>query len=214
MSDMSGRSMKSRWAAGAALCTVAMFAQAADEPSAAPIEAGWKAQEIRYAYTGFTTAYSCDAAERRLKDILLVLGAHEQTRVRAQGCEPSRVSRNFFVVITTATPVPLAERPTPVVNTSQEGLLKRLGVQPQQLDETFQAQWQTLSLLGQRKLDIEPGDCELLQGLRDFVLPKISVKVLEDDVNCIPHQISHQKPDLKVSTLVKTPSADVAKSKS
>src|SRR5690349_8809416 len=171
MSGISSRSMKSsRWAAGAALSVVAMFAQAADEPSAASIEAGWKTQEIRYAYTGFTTAYNCDAAERRLKDILRTLGAHEQTRVRAQGCNPGGVSRNFFIIVTTATPVPLAERPTPEVNTSRAELLKRLGVPTKQLDETFLAQWQTISLAKERRLDIEAGDCELLQGLRDFVL--------------------------------------------
>lgn len=215
MSGMGSRSMKSRWVSGAVLCTVAMFAQAAETQSAAPIEAGWKTQEIRYAYTGFTTAYNCDSAERRVKDILQALGAHEQTRVRAQGCDPGRVSRNFFIVITTATPVPLADRPAPAVNSSREELLRRLGVASKQLDETFPAQWQTLSLASQRRLDIEPGDCELLQGLRDFVLPKISVKVLEDDVNCVPNQITpYRKPDLKVSALVKVPSADVAKPKS
>lgn len=211
MSDTSSRSIKSsRWAAGAALCMMAMFAQAADEQSTAPIEAGWKTQEIRYAYTGFTTAYSCDSAERKVKDILLALGAHAQTRVRAQGCIADQPSRNFFFIVTTATPVPLADRPAPVVNTSREELLKRLGVASKQLDETFPAQWQTISLVSQRKLDIEAGDCELLQGLRDFVLPKISVKVLQDDVNCVPNQIvSYRKPDLKVSALVKAPSADV-----
>src|SRR5262249_53964223 len=50
-----------------------------------PVQAGWKTQEIRYSYVGFTTAYDCDAAEYRIKAILRALGAHPQTRVAAQG---------------------------------------------------------------------------------------------------------------------------------
>src|SRR5690348_15117674 len=68
--------------------------------SSAPVQAGWKTQEIRYSYTGFTTAYDCDAAEDRIRAILRALGAHEQTRVMAQGCTLNRPSRNFFITIT------------------------------------------------------------------------------------------------------------------
>src|SRR5688500_6960165 len=69
--------------------------------SSAPVQATWKTQEIRYSYTGFTTAYNCDAAEDRIKAILRALGAHEQTKVSATGCNFNRPSRNFFVTITT-----------------------------------------------------------------------------------------------------------------
>lgn len=171
--------------------------------SSAPVQATWKTQEIRYSYTGFTTAYDCDAAEARIKAILRALGAHEQTRVSAQGCEFNRPSRNFFVTITAATPVPVADAPkaTPT-STSREELLKRLGVASKQLDETFPAEWKTVQLARDRKLDLEPGDCELMEGLRDHVLPKLSVKVVSQRVECIPRQVSLQTPELTVSALV------------
>ena len=183
--------------------------------SSAPVQATWKTQEIRYSYTGFTTAYDCDAAEDRLKAILRALGAHEQTRVSAQGCNLNRPSRNFFITITTATPVPLADaKPTATVNTSKEELLKRLGVASKQLDETFPAEWKTVDLSRDRKLDLEPGDCELMEGLRDHVLPKLSVKIVADRVECIPRQVSVQTPELKVSALVPVATPDAAKPKS
>lgn len=183
--------------------------------SSAPVQATWKTQEIRYSYTGFTTAYDCDAAEDRLKAILRALGAHEQTRVSAQGCNLNRPSRNFFITITTATPVPLADaKPTATVNTSKEELLKRLGVAAKQLDETFPAEWKTVDLSRDRKLDLEPGDCELMEGLRDHVLPKLSVKIVADRVQCIPRQLSVQTPELKVSALVPVATPDAAKPKS
>lgn len=198
-------------ACGALLLPLA--GQAAE--SSAPVQATWKTQEIRYSYTGFTTAYDCDAAEDRLKAILRALGAHEQTRVSAQGCNLNRPSRNFFVTITTATPVPLADaKPTATASTSKEELLKRLGVASKQLDETFPAEWKTVDLSRDRKLDLEPGDCELMEGLRDHVLPKLSVKIVADRVECVPRQVSVQTPELKVSALVPVATPDAAKPKS
>lgn len=219
MRGISNRSRAlSRGLFGAAVCGGLMLplaGQAAED--SAPVQATWKTQEIRYSYTGFTTAYDCDAAEDRLKAILRVLGAHEQTRVSAQGCDLNRPSRNFFITITTATPVPLADaKPaaTAKANTSKEELLKRLGVASKQLDETFPAQWQTIELSRDRKLDLEPGDCELMEGLRDHVLPKLAVKIVSDRVECIPKQVSYQTPELKVSALVPLATPDAAKPKS
>jgi hypothetical protein len=189
-----------------------LASQAAD--SSAPVQATWKTQEIRYSYVGFTTAYDCDAMEARLKEILHALGAHEQTRVSAQGCMFSRPSRNFFITITTATPIPVTDAPKAAAktSTSKQELLKRLGVQSQQLDETFPAEWKTVELSRDRKLDLQPGDCELMQGLRDHVLPKMAVKIVADRVQCIPHQLSVQTPELTVSALVPAATPDTAKS--
>jgi hypothetical protein len=184
--------------------------------NSAPVQATWKTQEIRYSYVGFTTAYDCDAAEDKLKAILRTLGAHEQTRVSAQGCTFSRPSRNFFITVTTASPVPLADAPKAATNTSRDELLKRLGVASKQLDETFPAEWKTVELSRDRKLDLEPGDCELMQGLRDHVLPKLSLKIVADNIRCIPRQVSIQTPELTVSALVptKTPDAPADKPQS
>lgn len=181
--------------------------------SSAPVQAAWKTQEIRYSYTGFTTAYDCNAAEDRLKAILRALGAHEQTRVSAQGCNLNRPSRNFFITITAATPVPAADAPKAATNTSRDDLLKRLGVAPKQLDEIFPAEWKTVALSRDRKLDLQPGDCELMEGLRDHVLPKLSVKIVSQRVECIPRQLSMQTPDLTVSALVPMPKPDAASDK-
>ncbi len=199
----------------AALCgsmLLPLVARAAE--NSAPVQATWKAEEIRYSYTGFTTAYSCDAAEDRLKAILRALGAHEQTRVSAQGCDFNRPSRNFFINITTAVPVPLADSKTdnskPVAGNSRDELLKRLGVAPKVLDETFAAQWKTIELSRDRKLDLQPGDCELMEGVRDHVLPKLSVKVVTDRVNCVPRQLTYQTPELTVSALVPVATPDAS----
>lgn len=185
------------------------------EESSAPVQATWKTQEIRYSYTGFTTAYNCDAAEDRIKRILRALGAHESTRVSAQGCHFNRPSRNFFITITTAVPVPLDEAAAKSsAEASKEELLKRLGVQSAQLDETFPAEWKTVELTRNRKLGIEAGDCELMEGLKDRVLPQLGVKIISSRIQCIPRQVSIQPPELTVSALVPMAKPDEPKTKS
>jgi hypothetical protein len=197
----------------AAFCGSMLLPLASGAADSAPVQAGWKTQEIRYSYTGFTTAYDCDAAEDRIKAILRALGAHEQTRVSAQGCALSRPSRNFFITITTATPAPIADLSKTPAQTSRDELLKRLGVPGATLEETFPAEWKTIELSRDRKLDLQPGDCELMEGLRDHVLPKLSVKIQADRVQCIPKQVSLRTPELTVSALVPMAKPDAAADK-
>lgn len=185
--------------------------QAAAPVGDQPIQSVWKPQEIRYSYIGFTSAYACSAAETRLKNILLALGAHPQTTVRANGCYNDRPSKSFFIAITTATPVAAKGVKPSAREKSEQTLIDKLGGSKAISSEPFPAQWQTVNLSRDRKLDLQPGDCELMQGLRDSVLPKLSIKVVADGVQCTPHQLSIQTPELTVSALVPLPSADVGK---
>jgi hypothetical protein len=180
-------------AATSILTTSAIAAPAGD------VSAVWKPAEIHYAYFGFTTAYNCDALEDRLQTILKKLGAHPKTRVLVSGCEINRPSRNSLIRITTATPQPAAGSPASESKDDQAAL-KRLGVtDPHQ---TFSAQWQTVNLGTDRKLNLEPGDCEMMEGLAKSVFPKLNINVVQNDVSCTPNQISIVTPTLKVEALV------------
>lgn len=195
----------------AALCIGSVLlpwvGHAADSDS---IQAKWKPQEIRYSYSGFTTAYSCDAVEDKLENILEEVGAHPQTKVRAAGCNRSRPARNFFITITTAMPVAATDADTAAFGKTEQELLERMGSKKAIKQEEFLATWKTIDLSHERKLDLQPGDCELMEGLRDHVLPKLGVKVVSDRVLCIPKHVSIRTPELKVSALVKAPTADEA----
>lgn len=184
--------------------------------TAAPVQSMWQPQEIHYSFMGFTAAYNCDAFETKLETILKSLGAHPATKVRASGCQMNVPSRNFFVTITTATPVPATEEAAMAIKSgkateSQQKLFDRLGVKSPVSTDAFPAQWKTVDLARDRKLDLQPGDCELMEGLRDQVLPKMSIKVVSDAVHCMPKHLSIQTPELKVSALVPLPSADKVK---
>jgi hypothetical protein len=194
-----------------------LCASAANVPDSAAVQSAWRPQQIQYSYTAFTTAYDCDAAAAKLKEILTTLGAHPQTKVRASGCYLNRPSRQFFVTITTATPVAVSgdQSTSTQAGRSEQALLDKLGGKNAVTTEPFAATWQTVDLSRVRKLDLQPGDCELMEGLRDHVLPKIGVRVVNDKVLCFPNTLSFQAPQLEVSALVPVnpPSIDDAGSK-
>ena len=174
----------------------------------APIQSTWKVQEINYSYNGFTTAYDCDAAAAKIKAILGELGAHPNTKVTANGCTFDRPSRHFFVSITAATPVPRTDVEATAADQSRQELLKRLGTKSDIGADEFPAAWKSVDLSKIRRLELRPGDCELMEGLRDRVLPKLGVKVTQDRLRCTPNQIGITTPQLTVSALVATKSPD------
>jgi hypothetical protein len=196
----------------AALLSHGAYAASPDD-TAKPVQAVWKPVEVKYSYVGFTTAYNCDAFESKVKNILLALGAPPLTRVQANGCiDLNRPSRNFFVTITTATPIPASEAREPA-NKAEKELAERLTGKKDPLNTgPFPAQWKTVDLSRDRRLNLEPGDCELMEGLSKDVLPKLSVKVVTDRVQCTPHNLGIQTPQLTVSALIPLPKADESSS--
>jgi hypothetical protein len=190
----------------AALLSQAAYAAADDASS---VQAVWKPIEVKYSYVGFTTAYNCDAFEAKVKSILLTLGATPLTKVQANGCiDVNRPSRNFFVNITTATPIAASEAKEPDNKATAELTERLTGKKDPLKTDPFPAQWKTVDLSRERRLNLEPGDCELMEGLRDKVLPKIGVKVVNENISCTPGNLSIQTPQLTVSALVALPKAD------
>jgi hypothetical protein len=184
------------------LVVAAMLVGVSSRAADAPVQAVWKAQEINYSYVGFTTAYDCDSAAQKIKAILDELGAHPNSKVTANGCAFDRPSRNFFVKITAATAVPVAEASATAADQSKQELLKRLGIKSDISSDEFPAEWTSVDLSKNRRLSLRPGDCELMEGLRDHVLPKLGVKVTEQRLSCTPNQVGITTPRLTVSALV------------
>ena len=201
----------------AALCALACLPAAAQNPgenvdtkSAQPtdVPAIWKSQEITFYYQSYTTFYSCTSLERKVERILEALGAKAQVRVRSAEC-PGGVARmpRVLMQVTSpveATPEALAERDKD--KSTRELTARVLGKDPQEGMEEFPASWQRVSLA--KKLSLEPGDCELMEELRRKVLPKLSVRVVGDNLQCSPHQLMLGRPKLDVDALIEMPKPD------
>jgi hypothetical protein len=183
------------------------------QPVEEPVQAIWKKQEISFYFHSFTTFYSCSGLESKLERIMRALGVHAQVRVRSADC-PSSVARMPRVVMritgaVEATPDALAERDK---NKSVRELAERVrgrGKSTDPLDslEQFPAQWRRVAL-NRGRLNLEPGDCELIEELQRKVLPKLAVRVVDDDLRCSPHQLTLGQPRLEVDALMEMPKAD------
>jgi hypothetical protein len=135
----------------------------------------WQDHQIELAYLGFTSRYSCDGLQSKLQLLLRQLGAREDAKVSAFGCDrgfgtPSRFPRATMKFATLqpadagndaaagATPVPVA------------------GV------------WRAVQLAPHRPYTLEDGDCELMEQFRDKVLPLFATRDQQLNLTCVPHQ--------------------------
>lgn len=192
----------------------------ADEPAAVaePVQAIWKHQEIAFYFQSFTTFYSCSGLEGKVERIMRELGVYARVRVRSTDC-PWSVARMPRVVMTVispveATPEALTERDK---NKSVRELAQRVkgkskNVNPLDSLEQFPAQWRHVAL-SRGRLDLQPGDCELIEEIQKKVLPKLAVRIVNDDVQCSPNQLTLGQPRLEVEALVEMPKADDAPEK-
>jgi hypothetical protein len=161
-------------------------ASEADPTAPATVAAVWIEHETVLRYQGFTAHYSCDGLRAKVRAILRELGARDGARVRAYGC---------------AAP---AYQPSPVANvklsfaTLQEAPADAEG-------ETVTGRWQEVSLSPQGSRDIDRGDCELVEVVRDQLLPLFAHQIVYDRTRCIPHSRDGSTPGLRVRVLQPVP---------
>lgn len=182
--------------------------------AADPVQAIWKHQEIAFYFQSFTTFYSCTGLESKLERIMRELGVHAKVKVRSADCPYSvaRMPRVIMQVVSPveATPEALAERDkTKSVRELAQRVRGKKSDHPLDSLEQFPAQWRRVSLTRGR-LDLQPGDCELIDELQKKVLPKLAVRTVHDDVQCSPHQLTLGQPRLEVEALLEMPKPDEA----
>ena len=188
-------------------------ARAAEPGTPEPVQAIWKDQEFAFYFQSQTTFYSCSSLEAKLERILKTLGAQARVKVRSVDCQsgPVRMPRVFVNARTPveATPQAIADREK---GKSKRELAARVRGEPEDLEALapFPAHWQRVSL-SRGAVDLEPGDCELIDELRRKVLPKLAVRIVQDGTHCTPHQLALGQPQLQVDALVALPKPDEPK---
>jgi len=182
-------------------------------PSDSPVQAIWKQQQIPFYFQSFTTFYSCDSLEAKVKRILVAVGANEDLKLRTKGCfAPHDIARLPYVEIDVvsaveATPEALAERDK--TRSTRELVARVRGESDEfaRLDEQFPAQWRRVSL-SRGKVLLDPNDCELLDQMKDKVFPKLGIRIVEDGVKCAVNQPTTFPPKLVVDALFRMPKPD------
>jgi len=175
------------------------------------VEAVWRVQSLDFAYRGYTTAYSCSSLRERLRTILRTVGARHTLTIRTWDCaDPSFSAR---VQITLASPVEATPQNVRALTTydSKTELIAR--VRNERLDtaddiERFPAVWKTISFAREKGLNLAPGDCELVEQLQRDVFPRLSIRVVRDNLHCSSGFGNVGRPQLSVAALVAVDDAD------
>lgn len=145
-------------------------APAAAAPVAQP--AVWTQKQLNFLFQGFTTHYSCDGLEGKIKHVVRDLGARGDFEVHSYGC---------------ATPY---GRPDPFPSVS----IRMSVLEPAPADaaaaDVVAAHWQRVDLHLDKDPVWEAGDCELLEQIKQKLLPLFATRDVDFVSNCVPHQLS------------------------
>jgi hypothetical protein len=173
--------------AGLSLLTLSAFAQEAAS-DANSVTAQWQPYDFNFTFMGLSTYYSCSGLENRLEQILLQLGAKPDMQVSASGCfNGDRVSKMVTARVRATMPVEVAATADTAQSTDATSI---------------KAQRKTITLNTQISGYTGSGDCELMEQVRDRLLPAIKLKALENNLHCIPWQEMLFNQTVKVPALI------------
>lgn len=198
-------------------CALPLGALAAETPAPAAhsdqgvVKAVWKPQQVDFFYTSFTTFYTCDGLRGRLRKLLLAAGAREEDlKIQVNGCDEFNApTRSPFVRLQFSSPVEATAQNIADIEKDRatRDLKARVRNEKPESNAPFDAYWKDVSY-SRGKLDIEAGECELIEQLNKKVFPQMGLRVLKKDVTCVPNQTSLGQPRLEVQALTKAPKAD------
>ncbi len=209
-----GRVVTLLWLA-AVVPLAARSAEPAGDPAAESrpaVAAVTRSQDIDFYFQSFTTFYSCRSLEDRVRQLLLELGV-ESIKVKVSSCFGNEIARFPHVRMQVSSPV----EATPEIlaefektRSTRELAARVRGERPVEVTEQYPAYWKPVSL-SRGSFRLESGDCELIDQIKRKVLPKLAIRVVKDDVSCIPNQVSLGQPRLEVEALTRVPPPDEGK---
>jgi len=144
------------------------------------VEAQWQVYQIRLYYSGISTQYTCDAIERKLTRLLVLLGARNDARVESSCVDHStdlrsryvkRIQRSQRLNLSFAMPVP-----------ADKTDISR---------EVIPAEWRKARVAGKLSRYLSAADCELLEHFRRQVLPYLLIQGGTKVLHCSKHQAEY-----------------------
>jgi hypothetical protein len=150
------------------LCGAATEATAsAEATTAGGTESGsWQQRKYTFNFMGFTTTYSCNGLEDKLRLLLKMNGAAD-----------AKVSA----------PCPLGiGRPDKLAMAD----VTFSSLQPGAAANGTAGEWRHIELSPHHPFELDLGDCELIEEFRYKVLAMFATRNLNNQVTCIPHQDS------------------------
>ena len=164
----------------------------AAEGAAPPADAQpavWAPKELHFVFMGFTAHYSCDGLRDKIQRVLGELGARDGFRVAYAGCS-----------------APFGKPdPFPGVRINMQ-VLQPAGANEKSGD-VVGAHWRRVDLHLDKDPVWEASDCELLEQIKQKILPLFATRNVDFASNCVPHQ-AYLGTRLAADVLVPDPKGD------
>ncbi|MFO1408309.1 MAG: hypothetical protein U1F08_12385 [Steroidobacteraceae bacterium] len=182
-------------------------AGAADAPGA--VEAVWIERKLSFVYSARTAWYSCDGLAIKVEQILAAIGARPGYTVQPRACFNPRRGAEWTPMLditaasaVAATPATLDEAGR---QAEQQAIAARAGGAKGPVEATtapFRAVTRRIDLRDSPRGLLQPGDCELVQQLRDQVFKPLGAKVVDDHMACTYHRLDNNIIRLSIEVLV------------
>lgn len=175
------------------------------------VMAVWVEKKISFAYMAFTAYYSCDGLRNKVQAILKEIGARPGFKIQPRGClhlsGPEDMPMLEIVAATPreATPEVLAELEK---DAAKRELVSRYGTKEAAATEAtaqFPARARRIDFRDSATGLVQPGDCELVEQLRDRVFVPLGAKVIVDRMGCVPRQLNIGIINLSIEMLEPVP---------
>jgi hypothetical protein len=146
-----------------------------------PASAVWQPYELNFHYFAANTYYSCSGLENRLEGLLREMGADKDVRASVSGCfGPANLGNMLSARIRLRMPTASGDA----------------------VSESFLVSSKTVTLKSGRLGDVGSGDCELLEQVRDQILPALKLQLVKDDLRCVPGAANSPGRSLQVVALL------------
>jgi hypothetical protein len=134
----------------------------------------WAHKEFQFTYQGFTTHYSCDGLRDKVRQILLQFGARkDDLKIYDFGC---------------ASPSGRPD-PFPSVSVKMSVLVPADSAAASGAGPQLPSHWQPVRLKLDQSSLAEAGECELVEQVKQKVLPLFTARNVDLQNFCIPHQL-------------------------
>jgi hypothetical protein len=140
----------------------------------------WSPKTLTFVYQGYTTKYTCDGLQARMKAVVSMLGARA-AQVRSYGCTRLGGEPDLF----------------PGVRITMEVLQPA----PEKAGQVVTAHWKPVDLLEYRDPSLSAADCEFISQIKDKVLPLFATRKVDYGSTCEKRKVLVGATRLKAEVL-------------
>jgi hypothetical protein len=152
----------------------------------------WQHHRGEFYYYGYTSHYTCNGLEGKVRAILIHLGARQDLHVTASGCArgPNDISRSATVYADFYSLAP----------TSEPGG-----------KDAVKGRWIAVEVTPRHPSFMGDGDCELVERMQDLIAKGFSLRDLNYRTECVPHDINTNAFGIRAQALKAAAKLSVAK---